>query len=741
MRLGASFLTLLVLCSFMAACSRRELPETSWSQLIQDIYNPESIADIGAPCTEIYTSYDRTGGNNDFNNGFKKRDDGWLELADLKGPGVMTRFWFTGIEERSVFRFVFDDEETPRLEKTCRGFYKEKGGFPSGFVSTDQNCFYSGFPVPYGKRLRILVSDEGYSRGQGKLFFQINAVKLKNKTVSSAKFPVPEEVVTVADTVSNDLKTPGRPAGPIADEHFAIQPGASQTVMTFDSGGMIRWLRLEIDGWAEMAFQRRMDVLRQAWISIEWDGSGKDSVRVPLGDFFGQMWEPKKLSNLYFSVDETGFECRLPMPFRASARISLTNPGQTSISGRVSVVKDDGPVPDACGYFHSGWQRSSENSKGYPHEVLSATGRGRLVGCLLGVASFDRSFWALESDETIRRDGNEKIFWQGTGLEDYFNSGWYYRTVFQEPLFGLTLKRPFRTVQYRFHLQDPVTFDKKLDMSFERGPANASRAAYDSIVYYYLDTPTEAFGSRILQISANPPPDEFEARSLMTRLWDYENLDDFLNAEKLTQYALTYWNYPPDIKALLELRLLEYQARRSGYGDVREMFHKVQAAGGSAGVEAAKLIEFHEKGAALIFGYSNRKTTVFLDGRVVLTAGDPVRRTVAAIPVAPGRHSISLATEVGGWPDWVQAGLMKGGCAVGTDFSWTGAATDSTFRDPGAAVISTVVLSKGPPEMEAVPFVFPDPYVGLQSGVDGLRYNAVQNGGGASVFRKEFEVH
>jgi hypothetical protein len=89
----------------------------------------------------------------------------------------------------------------------------------------------------------------------------------------------------------------------------------------------------------------------------------------------------------------------------------------------------------------------------------------------------------------------------------------------------------------------------------------------------------------------------------------------------------------------------------------------------------------------------------------------------------------------------VQVGLIKGDYAVGTDLSWTGTAANSIVRDPGVAVISTTVLSKGPPEMEAVPFVFPDPYVGLQSGADGLRHNAAQNGGATSVFRKKIEVH
>jgi hypothetical protein len=220
MKLHLRIYFLLIACLLTAACSRQNQIAVSWEQLIRDFYNPESIADISLACTEIHTSYDRTGGNDDFNHGFKRVGNGWLELVDLKGPGVMTRFWFTGIKRESLIQFVFDDEPAPRLKTTCDAFYEGKAGFPDSFVSTDQNCFYSGFPVPYQKSLRILVSDDGYSRGQGKLFFQINAVPLKNKIVTSSQFPIPETVRSVADSTSERLKDLSRPEQPLQQEKF-----------------------------------------------------------------------------------------------------------------------------------------------------------------------------------------------------------------------------------------------------------------------------------------------------------------------------------------------------------------------------------------------------------------------------------------------------------------------------------------------------------------------------------------
>ena len=729
-------LCLSLLCLLTVACSQRELTQITWEQAVQKLYAPDSIADISPPCTEIRTSYDRTGGNNDYSNGYKNLGDGWLELADFKGPGVLTRFWFTGIKREARFRFVFDDETEPRLEKTCDAFYEGETGIPQTFTSTDQNCFYSGFPIPYGKRLRILVSDEGYSQGKGKLYFQINASRLKDQTISSAQFPVPESVVAAAEAAHARFSQPA--AGKPLKKTFSIAAAETRDLLSLESEGTIRQVRIEPDGWAGMTFHQRRALLRQIWIQMFWDGSDAASVHVPLGDFCGQVWEPKQLANLYFSVDAAGFECRFPMPFKKSARIALNNHGKNAVSGTISLLYDEQPVSPDLGYFHCGWMQSSENLRGIPHEVLNVTGRGRFAGCQLATASFDRSFWVLESDETILRDNSKELFWQGTGLEDCFNSGWYYRVVFQDPLFGLTTKRPFRAVQYRYHLADAITFDKALHMVFERGPDSKSRAAFVSTAYYYMDRPSAAPAPPFKQAWLNPPPDEFEARSLMTRLWDYEKFGDFINAEKLTGHALQYWKYPADIQNILKLRLLGYQAERAGYESVREQLHALKEAGSS---DAGNLIQYYEQNAALLFVYSNKKTVVFLDGKQVAAASDPVRSRVVAVDLPPGKHLLTVETMPGRWPDWVQAGLKKSGRIIAVDPSWkcktdpSGDWRNSSYDDDDWN--QSVRYCKGPPEQESVPFVYPDPYAGLQSQADGVRPPAA---GKTVVFRKVFTI-
>jgi len=63
-------------------------------------------------------------------------------------------------------------------------------------------------------------------------------------------------------------------------------------------------------------------------------------------------------------------------------------------------------------------------------------------------------------------------------------------------------------------------------MSFERGPDNNSRAAYDSVVFYYLDSPRPAFGLEPGQLGQIP------RRMNLKRILDgpsvgYERIPDF----------------------------------------------------------------------------------------------------------------------------------------------------------------------------------------------------------------------
>lgn len=110
------FVALVALASSSAASPARGQPQlvSAVEQLHRLDYLPtfRRSAKIGS-----VSSYDRTGGNDDGFSGkhsFVRKEAGGLVIADLKGPGVITRIW-TPTPTDAAVEFYFDRETTPRL--------------------------------------------------------------------------------------------------------------------------------------------------------------------------------------------------------------------------------------------------------------------------------------------------------------------------------------------------------------------------------------------------------------------------------------------------------------------------------------------------------------------------------------------------------------------------------------------------------------------------------------------------
>jgi hypothetical protein len=734
------FVALVLSLCLLSACAKRT--EIDWVDIIHISARTESIALLNAQRSVIYTSHDRSGGNDDFSNGFVTSGDGWLTLVDLAGPGVVSRLWFTGIKTDSKVRFFFDGEKVPRFE-TAYGAMRTGESFLRGsLVKTDQYCFTSYIPIPYQKSLKIQVSDDGFSKGNGKLYYQINVTPLRTETVQSATFPFPSEVRTALDEPAPlSLK---RSAGDLRHAQVSVPPGGEKEVLRIDGAATISQCRLNIDQWSTMSFVERCAILNDVWLKIYWDGATEPSVNGPLGAFFGILWQPLSYQSAYLGADGGSFVNRFPMPFRSDARIVLENRSGAEISVKCEASVHVGqPLLDA-GYFHLGWNRSGARQAGTAHDILRTKGSGRLAGCLLGVVSQDKSFWVLESDETILVDGQRETYWQGTGLEDYFNGGWYYRSVHASPFYGLLGKRPYRTIQYRHHLSDAVTFSKEIQMSFERGPGHQSNAVFDSVVYYYLAEPSRAFGQSA-GVSTHEPRDPLAASSLMTRLWDYERFGDLDNARSLLQHAIDSFGFDTVWREVFELRFLDYTAQIDGFASVRGQIQGMANGESPVAIMARQLIDVYEGRSVLFSLYASKPTELWLNNTVIARAETPLQPVVVAVPLSEERFSLAARSEKAAWPHWVQVAYRTAQLSGGVDRSWRaqidpkGRWTEPAYDD--ARWTSVRGYAKGPPEMEAVPFVAPNPFVLLHSQAEGVRPQiAGHEGAGVYVLRKVLEL-
>jgi hypothetical protein len=240
-------------------------------------------------------------------------------------------------------------------------------------------------------------------------------------------------------------------------------------------------------------------------LRIYWDDEADPSVEVPVGDFFGIGFGfTAKLSSSLVCIDQqpgkltdpaamgAARNCYFPMPFRKSARLTITNEGKQRSQHwyEVNYRSYTSPPADQL-YFHAQYRQGSPPPKG-PYLILDAEGRGHLIGCVLSVKNNDGGWWG-EGDEILFIDGKHTI--QGTGSEDYFCESYGLRQGCF-PYFGVPLlEEPF-TSAYRWHVPDPVPFRKSLRFLIEHGtgvPPFESHNDYYSVAYWYQTEPHARF--------------------------------------------------------------------------------------------------------------------------------------------------------------------------------------------------------------------------------------------------------
>ncbi|HUM78347.1 MAG TPA: DUF2961 domain-containing protein [Candidatus Saccharicenans sp.] len=234
---------------------------------------------------------------------------------------------------------------------------------------------------------------------------------------------------------------------------------------------------------------------RKLVLRIYWDGEDTPSVEVPVGDFFavGHGLERNLISvPIVRSSEGRALNAYWIMPFRWSARVTITNEGSQRVSSfyyqidyrQVEDIKPDVP------YFHAQYRQEFPCEADHNYLILEAVGRGHYVGCVLSVLQQSIGWWG-EGDDMIFIDGSESPAITGTGSEDYFSDAWgmregnhlYYGCPLQEEDFQAGAKASV----FRFHLPDPVPFFKSIKVTIEHGHGN-DRSDYDSSVAYWYQT-------------------------------------------------------------------------------------------------------------------------------------------------------------------------------------------------------------------------------------------------------------
>lgn len=329
---------------------------------------------------------------------------------------------------------------------------------------------------------------------------------------------------------------------------------------------------------------------RKALIKITWDDQEGPSVLAPLGDFFciGNCY-PGNFSSLPMNVslkpEEAGrygapcsVSCYFPMPFQKKAKIEIINENELPfiLYFYIDYEMYHEPINEDTAYFHASWNRENpckgwgpdlqvnspevntvSNLKGENNYVILETeGTGHFVGCNLSVKHFQGSWWG-EGNDMIFIDGEEYPSLNGTGTEDYFNHAWgMQRNHF--PFYGTIVHEGDNTeglhVAYRFHITDPIRFEKSIRVTIEHGHANHLCDDWSSTAYWYQTlekskpVTIQAVEKRI-PVTAELPKREYPEIEMNNEM-----------KEALANYKKRWEEYSP--KREEQFRIKENKARR-----------------------------------------------------------------------------------------------------------------------------------------------------------------------------------
>jgi len=294
-------------------------------------------------------------------------------------------------------------------------------------------------------------------------------------------------------------------------DRWTVPAGATQEVFNATGPGVITHI------WFTIA-ARSSDHLKEIVLRGYWDGNQKPSIEVPIGDFFGlNLGSYQVYQSAYLACSPgQSLNCYFVMPYKQSARITVTNEGKEEVGAFYSNIDymTVPRLPEDTLYFHAQYRQSAPgtpvtgpapllNPTGARNYVyLETRGRGHLMGVTLGVLQNANGWWG-EGDEMIFVDDETAPVIVGTGSEDYFLGSWDFggrdgavpfgHAMYGAPLIAAAERTGGRYCCYRWHGDNPVTFERYLKHTMEHGHANDRGDNFFSAAYWYQTTPYTDF--------------------------------------------------------------------------------------------------------------------------------------------------------------------------------------------------------------------------------------------------------
>jgi len=251
---------------------------------------------------------------------------------------------------------------------------------------------------------------------------------------------------------------------------YIVAPGEKQILLEIEGPGIIKrmWMSGSIAANAEQRRAVRMDMY--------WDGTEKPAVSAPIGDFFGMGHGLLAAfdSDLFSNPEGRSFNFTIPMPFRKSAKIEITNESTSYVLFWYDINLITLPKPEKnMLYFHAYWNRNPKTDLGVDYQILpELNGKGRYLGANISVIG-DTAYngtWFGEGEVKIYLDGDKDLpTLTGTGTEDYTGTGWG-QGKFSCHYSGSLISDKENDLYsfYRYHTKDPVYFHENIRVTIQQ---------------------------------------------------------------------------------------------------------------------------------------------------------------------------------------------------------------------------------------------------------------------------------
>ncbi len=478
--------------TFPAVASASALPWEVWK-------DPGVIAEVRPGIRTVLASsvapdggpFDR---HSEGDSRFVRVIDGEGVIFETEGAGAVTRIWMTqghgtsvDLDETIRLRVRLDGADDPVIDLSLPEFF---GGKIPPFLapmvldrkrSSGGNVSYVPLPFRRGCRISLVGAEKA------KIWFQVSAMTVKNPA-GIVTFTPSEDLIRwrrILDHPGTD-PWPGE-AGESVSGTVVLQPGLKQVLATFDGPDQITGIVLRIPPW------------RLGEVDLRLSFDGRTTVNMPLPWFFGQgRASCRPVRSLFIGGDQGEVYSYFPMPFHSGAEVEveLSSVSTKALKLRFAVRrKGRAPALNAA-LFNAHMIDVPDSVPGRDAVLLDLVGPGRLAGLAVTAGTTTSAGWAfLEGDESLWVDGEGSPSWRGTGVEDFFGGGFYFRNeknrpeIFRQALHGMNCiggkpQQPSMSL-YRLMPTDGPVFDRSLTFEVEGGPTGEVPVRWRGVAWFY----------------------------------------------------------------------------------------------------------------------------------------------------------------------------------------------------------------------------------------------------------------